>query len=119
MSGGLISRRRSRLFLAALLVAIGVVAAGPAVGASEGSEVVRVVVRLDEPSLASYRDTVPGLTGVLQARTADGHLDVTAPASQAYVAYLDAQQDEFEQQLAAAAPGAVVHWRYRIALNGL
>jgi minor extracellular serine protease Vpr len=118
MWGGSITRR-SRLFLAGVLVAIGVVAAGPAVGASGGSEVVRVVVQLDEPALASYRDTLAGLTGVLQARTADGHLDVTAPASQAYLAYLDAQQDEFEQQLVAAAPGAVVHWRYGIALNGL
>jgi minor extracellular serine protease Vpr len=119
MSGGSLPGRRSRLFFAVLLVAIGVVAAGPAVGASDGTDVVRVVVQLDEPPLALYRDTLPGLTGVLQARTADGHLDVAATASQSYLAYLDARQDEFEQLLATAVPGAVVHWRYGIALNGL
>jgi subtilisin family serine protease len=105
--------------LAALFVAIAVVAAGPASSAPGDASTVRVVVQLDDPQLATYRDTIPGLTGVLQARTADGHLDVGAPASQAYLAYLDTRHAEFEQLLAAAAPGAVVHWRYRIAFNGL
>jgi hypothetical protein len=110
--------RPGRLFLAVLLVAVGIGAVGPAAG-SGSTELARVVVELEDASLASYRDTIPGLTGVLQARTADGHLDVSAPASEAYLGYLAGKQREFEQALAAAAPSAVVHWRYRIAFNGL
>ena len=110
--------RPGRLFVAVLLVAVGIGAVGPAAG-SGSTEFLRVVVQLEDPSLSSYRDTVPGLTGVLQARTADGHLDVSAPASEAYLSYLAGKHREFEQALAAAAPGAVVHWRYRVAFNGL
>ena len=110
---------RPAALLVALLVLTGVVAAAPAGGASTDAELVRVVIQLDEAPLAKYRDTLPTIKGVVAARTARGHLDVKAPASRAYLAHLANRQAELEQRLAAAAPGASVHWNYGVAFNGV
>lgn len=114
-----IPSKQVRRHFAALIVAVAVVAAVPAAVASSAAGTTRVVVQLADSPLATYRDTLPELTGVLLARTEDGHLDVGAPASQAYLAYLATEQAAFEQLLATAVPAATVHWRYRIAFNGL
>jgi hypothetical protein len=106
-------------FVVGLLVAIGFLALGPATGAAEETELVRVVVKLDEPPLAKYRDTLPGLKGVLDARTPKGHIDVKAPASRAYLAHLATKQKDFEEKLKGAAPNAAVQWRYDTAFDGL
>jgi minor extracellular serine protease Vpr len=106
-------------FVIGLLVALGVLALGPATGAADEPELVRVVVQLDEPPLAKYRDTLPGLKGVLDARTPRGHLDVKAPASRAYLAHLGAKQKDFEAKLKDSVPTAAVQWRYDTAFNGL
>ncbi|MCI0415120.1 S8 family serine peptidase [bacterium] len=79
---------------------------------------VRAIVQLSDPSLSQYKDTIPTLQGVLQARTADGHLNILAPACQAYVAYLAQKQAALEPQIVIAAPGLEIHWRYRIGFNG-
>jgi minor extracellular serine protease Vpr len=110
---------RAAFFVIGLLVALGVLALGPATGAADEPELVRVVVQLDEPPLAKYRDTIPGLKGVLDARTPRGHLDVKAPASRAYLAYLGAKQKDFEEKLKSSVPTAAVQWRYDTAFNGL
>jgi minor extracellular serine protease Vpr len=110
---------RPAALLIALLIALGVVAAGPAGGASDDEEFVRVVVQLADAPLAKYRDTLPGLKGVLQARTDDGHLNVTAQASKAYLAHVGKKHKDFEEKLDAAAPEADVHWRYSVAFNGM
>jgi minor extracellular serine protease Vpr len=59
------------------------------------------------------------LKGVLDARTPRGHLDVKAPASRAYLAYLGAKQKDFEEKLKSSVPTAAVQWRYDTAFNGL
>src|SRR5215213_373514 len=110
---------RPAALLFALLIALGVVAAGPAGGASNEADFVRVTVQFDEAPLAAYRDSLPGLKGVLQARTPDGHVDVKAAASRAYLAHLAAQHADFEQRLRAVAPDADVQWRYDTAFNGM
>jgi subtilisin family serine protease len=110
---------RPAAFLIAFLIALGVVAAGPAGGAPSETDVVRVVVQFDDPALAEYRDTLPGLKGVRQARTAKGHVDVDAPASRAYLAHLARKQEDFEEKLRGASPNAAVHWRYDTAFNGM
>jgi hypothetical protein len=115
---GRIAGRRSAASLIPLLIVLGVVGAGPAGGAAD-QNLVRVTVQLADAPLAKYRDTLPGLKGVKQARTADGHLDVRAQASRAYLSHLAAKHAEFEQQLDASAPGADVHWRYKVAFNGM
>jgi hypothetical protein len=118
MFGRLAPGPRPAAFLIALLVALGVVAAGPAGGADGTTDFVRVIVQLDDPALAEYRDTLPGLQGVTKARTKKGHVDVKAPASQAYLAYLAEQQAELEAIL-EANPQIEVHWRYDTAFNGM
>ena len=118
MFGRLAPGPRPAAVLIALLVALGVVAAGPAGGADGTSDSVRVIVQLGDPALAEYRDTLPGLTGVTKARSKRGHVDVKAPASQAYLAYLAEQQAELEAIL-DANPAIEVHWRYDTAFNGM
>ena len=118
MFGRIASGRRSAAFFIAAVLALGVVGAGPAGGAAD-DDLVRVVVQLDDPPLAKYRDTLPGVKGVKQARTTDGHLDVRAQASRAYLSHVAAKQEDFEQHLDASAPAADVHWRYKVAFNGM
>jgi minor extracellular serine protease Vpr len=101
------------------LVAAGVLAIGAGAGAAADGDLVRVVVQLDDPALAKYRDTLPGLNGVLDARTPKGHLDVKAPASRAYLAYLAKQQRDFEGTLKSAVPSAGIQWHYDTAFNGM
>jgi subtilisin family serine protease len=110
---------RPAALLIALLIALGVVAAGPAGGAAGENEMVRVVVQLDGAALAKYRDTLPGLKGVLAARTDEGHVNVKAQASKAYLAHLDRKHDSFEARLDDAAPTADVQWDYKVAFNGM
>jgi hypothetical protein len=92
----------------ALLILLGVVAAGPAGGAANEADFVRVTVQFDEAPLASYRDTIPGLKGVQEARTPDGHLNVKAPASRAYLAHLKA----FTAQASSLRGAAITKYRW-------
>lgn len=110
------SRRRGMALLIALL--FGSVEAAPAMAADD-DDLVRVVVQLEDPPLAKYRDTLPGIQGVAEARTADGHLDVRDAASREYLGHVADEQGAFERQLDRAAPAADVHWRYKLAFNGM
>jgi subtilisin family serine protease len=110
---------RAAALVLAWLVSFGVFAAGPAAGAADQSELVRVTVMLDDAPLAKYRDTLPNLKGVLAARTAKGHIDAEAPASRAYLAHLAGKHKEFEERLQGKSPNAKVHWRYDTSFNGL
>ena len=92
-----------RHFSITLLIALGVVAAGPAGGAANEPDLVRVVIQFDDAPLAKYRDTLPGLKGVLQARTDEGHVDVKAPASKAYLAHLRRSTPTSSSSFAAAS----------------
>ena len=114
-----IRRSHAAALLIGCLVAVGVLTAGPAAGAAEQGELVRVVVQLDDPALAKYRDKLPGLKGVLDARTPKGNLNVKAPASRAYIAHLAGKHKDFEEKLRGASPDAAVQWRYDTAFNGL
>lgn len=82
-------------------------------------DLIRVVVELADPPLATYEGSTLDLRGGLDARTPDGHLDVAAPASQTYLRHLATRQRAFERTLRAVAPEVQIHWRYRIAFNGL
>ena len=108
--------RAAALFIGCL-IAVGVFAAGPAVGADQ-AEVVRVIVQLDDAALAKYRDTLPGLKGVLNARTAEGHVDVKAPASTRVPrAPRPASTTTSRRRSDDAAPTADVQWDYDTALQ--
>ena len=110
---------RPAALLITLLIVLGVVAAGPAGGAANEPDLVRVVIQFDDAPLAKYRDTLPGLKGVLEARTDEGHVDVKAPASKAYLAHLKKKHADFEQQLRNGVPDAAVQWEYDTAVNGM
>jgi subtilisin family serine protease len=114
----MVRRPRAAAVIVGALIAVGVFAANPAAGAAD-DEMVRVVVQLDDPALAKYRDTFPGLKGVLKARTDKGKLDTRAPASRAYLAHLGNKHKEFEEKLKGAAPNAAVQWHYDTAFNGM
>ena len=104
MFGRIAPGPRPAAYLIALLIVLGVVAAGPAGGASGEADLVRVVVQFDEPPLAKYRDTIPGLKGVREARTAKGHVDVKAAASRAYLKHLAGKHADFERKLLTRHP---------------
>ena len=48
-----------------------------------------------------------------------GRLDLRSPSSLSYIALLHAEQDAVAARIATAIPGAYVHWRYDVTLNGL
>ncbi|HXH33866.1 MAG TPA: hypothetical protein VNJ54_05570 [Plantibacter sp.] len=119
MLGRIAPGPRPAAFLIALLIALGVVAAGSAGGASSETDMVRAVVQFDDAPLAQYRDSLPGLKGVLQARTADGHVNVKASASRAYLAHLGKKHGDFEKALGTGIPNAAVQLRYDTAFSGM
>ena len=80
---------------------------------------VRVIIQLSEAPLAQYHDSLPNLKGVDQTRSINGHIDVSAAASKAYVNYLKQQQSAFAPQLLSAVPGARVQQHYQIGFNGM
>src|SRR5262245_47026552 len=110
---------RLAAFAVCLLVAAGFLAIGAGAGGAADGDLVRVVIQLDDAALAKYRDTLPGLKGVLDARTPKGHLDVKAPASRAYLKHLGDKQRDFEGRLKNVAPSSAVQWHYDTAFNGM
>jgi subtilisin family serine protease len=48
-----------------------------------------------------------------------GNLDLRAPSSLSYIQLVHREQDTVAARIASAIPGAYVHWRYAITLNGL
>ncbi len=87
--------------------------------AADPNQSVRVIVQLQDPPLASYRGGIAGLAATSPMATGRSKLDVNAPASQSYTAYLAGKQAALRQQLAQAAPGARIDQQYRVVLNGL
>lgn len=78
------------------------------------------VVQLEEPALAWYSGGVRGLEATSPEVTSDAKLDVTAPASAAYVDYLADQQAEVASRMNTTLDRTVevVH-EYRNVFNGL
>ena len=124
------------------LVGVSVVSAGPAAPARSGGPVVtddastitpsrapettkidpkqavRVIIQLDDPSLASYAGGTAGMSATSPSATGS-KLDVNSPSSRAYLTYLSAKQAAVKAQLAKAAPGSSVQYSYQVALNGM
>jgi hypothetical protein len=78
------------------------------------------IVRFADPSLATYAGQISGLPATSPVVTGAGQLDVTAPASSAYLAYLDGVHDDFAAAMEAALDRSVqVPFRYQNVLNGM
>ncbi|MBK9051967.1 MAG: S8 family serine peptidase [Chloroflexi bacterium] len=73
----------------------------------------------DEP-LASYRGGLNGLLPTSAEVNTTGEFNADSSASRAYLAYLDGQQDQFQQDLSAAADRPVTFlYQYQVAFNGV
>jgi subtilisin family serine protease len=102
--------RRGHVILVGLVLAL--VAAAPA--AARGT--VEVVVTLKQPSLAHAATHDRALASVTMSK---GRVDFRSPSSISYLALIRREQDAVAARIATAIPGARVHWRYAITLNGL
>lgn len=128
------SRARGLLAGAAALLVVGAGAAGapaahattaasatpqPVVATQDGEPTGLWTVRLADPPLASYAGGVPGLAATSPEGTPD-RLDVTAPASVAYLDYLADRQERFTTQMERTLGRPVeVAFRYQNVVNGL
>jgi hypothetical protein len=78
------------------------------------------VVRFEDPSLARYAGEVAGLPATSPAVTGAGQLDLSAPASAAYLTYLDGVHDEFVTAMEGTLDRPVqIPFRYQNVLNGM
>ncbi len=102
--------RRGHVILVGLFLALA--AAAPA--AARGT--VEVVVTLKQPSLARAATHDRALASVTMSR---GRVELRSPSSITYLAQLRRGQDAVAARIARTIPGAHVHWRYGITLNGL
>ncbi len=80
---------------------------------------VRVIVELSDPPLAMYNGDIPGLAATSVQATGSSQLDVSSPASLAYIDALKAIQKDFTDRLTSVAPSATVDYSYQVAMNGL
>jgi subtilisin family serine protease len=101
--------RRGQIILAVLFALI----AAPA-AAARGT--VEVVVTLKQPSLAYAAGHDRMLASMTMSK---GRVDLRSPSSLSYIDLLHSEQDAVAARIASAIPGAYVHWRYAITLNGL
>jgi subtilisin family serine protease len=78
------------------------------------------IVTLDEPALASYAGGVAGLAATSPHVTGERRLDVTAPASLAYLDHLADRQQQFADHAERSLGRTVeVAFEYRNAINGV
>ena len=107
-----------RLGLLAVLVAITLLTLGSQAGA--GSSLHRYIIRLTDPSLASYRGGIPGLAPTNPATVGTAKLDPTSTASRAYLNYLSQKQTAFSTTLSQALGRPVaVPFTYKYAFDGV
>ncbi len=82
-------------------------------------KIVRAIVQLEGPPLASYQGGISGLRPTSPVATGMGKLNVNSAESQAYVGYLAGKRAAFRSELARALPSAQVQYEYEVVLNGL
>ncbi len=82
------------------------------------NKIVRVVVQLKDPALASYSGGISTLSATSPQKLGTPRLQVNSPSSVAYVQYLVTQQTTAQRTLTAALPGAKVERSYQVVLNG-
>jgi minor extracellular serine protease Vpr len=88
-----------------------------AIRTSDG--LVRVIVQLSDPALALYKGGISNLAPTSPEAIGRIKLDVNSPASVAYIAYLEAAQNDFINQLMSVDPGTQVYFQYQVAFNGV
>ncbi len=90
-----------------------------AFSAASGEQMVSVIVKLADDSLAAYDGGVLGLKATSPSVTGAEQLDVKSADSQLYLAYLAEQQSAFEATALKAIPEAQVTHRFDVILGGV
>ncbi len=106
--------RRVGLLLAAAFLLTLPGAAALARTSTGSTDLVEVVVTLEQPPLA--RATAEGRT--LAATRARGRVSLRTPASRSYLRTLAARQRSLQSSIATRFPGARFGWTYSVVLNG-
>lgn len=82
------------------------------------NKVVRVIVQLQDPALASYRGGINNLLATSPQAIGASRLQLDSPGSLAYTQYLVGQQAAAQSALLAVLPAAKVERSYQVILNG-
>src|SRR5512140_3103256 len=82
------------------------------------NKIVRVVVQLKDPPLASYKGGISSLQATAPQATQTTRLQVNSLASIAYTQYLVSQQAAAQSAVLSALPTAKVERAYQVVLNG-
>lgn len=84
----------------------------------DAADYVNYLVKIGDAPLATYDGSIAGLAATSPKVTGQP-LDVTSPASVAYLAYLNGKLDAAAANLRAAIPGLKVSHRFDVVLGGL
>jgi subtilisin family serine protease len=106
--------RRVGLFLAAALILALPGAAALARPGQGASELVQVVVTLEQPPLAG----AAAQNRTLAATRTRGRVDIRTPQSRSYLRTLAAAQRSLQSRIVTRFPGARFGWSYSVVLNG-
>jgi uncharacterized repeat protein (TIGR01451 family) len=88
-------------------------------GAVIREPMVSVIVKLSDESLAGYTGGISGLPATSPEATGAAQLDVNAPASQLYLAYLAQQGDTFVLNASSKVPAAQITHRFDVVIGGV
>ena len=92
--------------------------AAPAGLAADPAPLVSVIVKLQDPPVATYGGTVRGLSATSPQVTGATRLDARGSAVQAYRGHLARQHAAFEAAATAAVPSARVLYRHQVVFGG-
>ncbi|MEK7788147.1 MAG: S8 family serine peptidase, partial [Chloroflexota bacterium] len=93
--------------------------AGAETGFAGAEEMVSVIVKLTDESLATYEGGIAGLPATSPNITGAGQLDVNSPESQLYLSYLAEQQSTFEVNAKQKISQAIITNHYDVILGGV
>lgn len=93
--------------------------AGPETGSASAAEMVSVIVKLSDESLATYEGGIAGLPATSPKATGAERLDVNSPESQLYLTYLAEQQSTFEVSAKQKIAQAVITNHYDVVFGGV
>jgi subtilisin family serine protease len=111
------SLTRVFLFVVAVVALLAVAgASGSTPERKPATPLAEVVLTLPQPALAEAARADRTLAA---ATTAHRRLNVRAPASVSYLRTLASAQRTLQARIVRAIPGAQVHWRYGVVLNGM
>ena len=96
--------RSSRLLLPVMMLLFAAAFLRPLSSPTQADSQTQIyIVQLQDEPLASYRGGISGLQATSAEVVTAGEFNADSSASRTYLAYLDGQQQQFQQNLSAAA----------------